>query len=431
LQSGIPIVASDLPSVREIVDESQAFLCEPGNVASLAHQLARIRQEPEEAAKRAASAKVLAASYTWSARVERIRAWVDALPAWPERERQAALLARRDLLLVTQALDEQDQVLSFFVDWVRGLATKGFLIRAICWKKGQVLRLPANVVVTQAPAGAFRRSWFLVKLSWQQRAWVKAAFVHMLAPVVVALGAWWRMLGIRVSLWYTHGSVPWTLRVANWFATDIFTATEDSCRLATAKKHVLGHGINLEAFLVGTETREPMLLTVGRIAPRKDQLALVRLAEELQKEMGMRPWRIIIVGRPALPSDRAYEQEVRLAIERAGLTDRVLLVGEKKGPELLALYQRAALFVNPSRTGSLDKVVLEALACGTPALVVGTSYDGFAGVQRVDDVAIAAGVQRAVAALERPQAMPEARHGVHERANLDGLIDRLGARMMA
>jgi glycosyltransferase involved in cell wall biosynthesis len=43
------------------------------------------------------------------------------------------------------------------------------------------------------------------------------------------------------------------------------------------------------------------------------------------------------------------------------------------------LYQRSTLFLSASRTGSLDKAVLEALACGRPALTCNEAFVDFFG----------------------------------------------------
>jgi glycosyltransferase involved in cell wall biosynthesis len=73
LAAGQPIVASDLPSVREIASEHEAFFFEPGNAAALADAAQEALQPT--AASKAAAARTLAKKYDWdrSALVARLR----------------------------------------------------------------------------------------------------------------------------------------------------------------------------------------------------------------------------------------------------------------------------------------------------------------------------------------------------------------------
>lgn len=72
LMSGLPIVASDLPSVREILSEKEAYLPEPGSVPALAQALCYILSHSEEARAKALRSQELALRYTWQARAQRI-----------------------------------------------------------------------------------------------------------------------------------------------------------------------------------------------------------------------------------------------------------------------------------------------------------------------------------------------------------------------
>ncbi len=65
LASGRPIVASDLPSVREVVDETCALLVPPDNPPALAQAVRHALAEPSACAARA---RKRAAEYTWEKR---------------------------------------------------------------------------------------------------------------------------------------------------------------------------------------------------------------------------------------------------------------------------------------------------------------------------------------------------------------------------
>jgi len=59
---------------------------------------------------------------------------------------------------------------------------------------------------------------------------------------------------------------------------------------------------------------------------------------------------------------------VRRRVDELGLAERVRFAGPVPYREVPRWYADATLVVNASLTGSLDKVVLEAMACGRPVL---------------------------------------------------------------
>jgi glycosyltransferase involved in cell wall biosynthesis len=73
LTLGVPIVASDLPAIREIITANEsALLVPPGDAAALAAALERLAAQPELAVALGAAAKRLAPEYTWDRRAERL-----------------------------------------------------------------------------------------------------------------------------------------------------------------------------------------------------------------------------------------------------------------------------------------------------------------------------------------------------------------------
>lgn len=72
LMSGVPIIASDLPSVREIIQESEAWLITPGSVSGLKDAIKAVMDHPALAKDKAQKSRALANRYTWQARAQRI-----------------------------------------------------------------------------------------------------------------------------------------------------------------------------------------------------------------------------------------------------------------------------------------------------------------------------------------------------------------------
>ncbi len=108
-----------------------------------------------------------------------------------------------------------------------------------------------------------------------------------------------------------------------------------------------------------------LVLQIGRIDPIKCQLALVDAVEALR---ATRPRLVAwLVGGTG---DAAYRDRVEERIARAGLGERIVLLGERSDvPRLLAA---ADLLAMPSVLEGLSLSVLEALAAGIPAVLTRT-----------------------------------------------------------
>ncbi len=80
LAAGLPIVASDLPALAEVLVHGEtALLTPPADVEALASALRRLRDEPELRVTLAAAARRAALGYTWSARADRILVAIGSL----------------------------------------------------------------------------------------------------------------------------------------------------------------------------------------------------------------------------------------------------------------------------------------------------------------------------------------------------------------
>lgn len=73
MASAIPIVVSDLPSMREILSEDSATFAKPDNPESFTFAITNVLDTYDEAKKKAAYARELVEEYTWQARAQKIR----------------------------------------------------------------------------------------------------------------------------------------------------------------------------------------------------------------------------------------------------------------------------------------------------------------------------------------------------------------------
>lgn len=259
------------------------------------------------------------------------------------------------LLIITQAIDTKHPVLGFFVRWVEEFAKHHDHIHVIALQVGEY-DLPKNVTVhslgKESGAGKLQRLTAYCLLLTTLHKDYDSVFVHMNPEYLVLAGWWWRLAGKKVGLWYTHKSVDLKLRIAEMFTNIIFTASKESFRLPSKKVHVMGHGIDTNFWTPDAHaSRGTHWLSVGRLMKTKRHDQAIREASGVHTSL-----RIVGDG----------EERSRLEALAHELGADVQFLGPLSPENLREEYRRAALLIHRSETGSLDKVVLEAAACGCP-----------------------------------------------------------------
>lgn len=282
------------------------------------------------------------------------------------------------VLIVTQKVDERDAALGFMHGWISEFAKQCGRVTVICLEKGSCHFSDTVRVLSLGKEGGHSRIKYLWRFSvflWKERAHYDAVFVHMNPEYVVLGGLFWKLMGKRVGLWYTHQSVSVSLRIAEKLVAVIFTASDKSFRLQSKKVRVIGHGIDTELFCpAGIFPREKVLLHVGRISPTKDQMGVVRVFSKVLEKV---PDALLyIAGKPIFKKDERYLTQVEEYVKKSGLEEKIRFLGAVRNREMPAVYRQARVVVNMSKTGSLDKDVLEAMAVGVPAVTTNTAFEG-------------------------------------------------------
>jgi glycosyltransferase involved in cell wall biosynthesis len=72
MAAGCAVVASDLPSLREVIDRDDAVWAVPGDPAGLASAIRSLAEDPERARRMGTRLREKARGYTWAARGERL-----------------------------------------------------------------------------------------------------------------------------------------------------------------------------------------------------------------------------------------------------------------------------------------------------------------------------------------------------------------------
>ncbi|MEK7579314.1 MAG: glycosyltransferase family 4 protein [Patescibacteria group bacterium] len=276
------------------------------------------------------------------------------------------------LLILTQKVDSADDNLGFFHRWIEEFAQKCESVVVICLYEG-VHALPKNVHVLslgkEKGPSHFKYLRRFYAYIWRERKNYDAVFVHMNPIYVVLGGVVWRALKKRIGLWYTHGSVSASLRLATILAHDIFTSTTESFRIQSNKTHIVGHGIDLERFIPSTEIlpRDVLrVVTFGRISRVKGYETLID-AIRIVTERGTSII-LSIIGGPGTPDQVAYEKKLHDRVKELGLSEKITFVGPVPQKDILPYLHKAHVFVSASTTGALDKAPLEAMAAGLPVV---------------------------------------------------------------
>lgn len=135
-----------------------------------------------------------------------------------------------------------------------------------------------------------------------------------------------------------------------------------------ARREDISHATSLaRPFIIGC---------LSRIAPKKNQVAMVELAARLRRD------------RPALfesatfridghVEDKSYAAQIAARIDALGLTDKVYMGGDVAFDDRADCLARYDVFFFPSKSEGMPYVVLEAMALGAVPLVANTASCDF------------------------------------------------------
>jgi glycosyltransferase involved in cell wall biosynthesis len=346
------------------------------------------------------------------------------------------------LVFLTQVLDRRDAVLGFVPRWIEGLARAAESVRVVALEVGDTSGLPANVDWREVGRRGVVRRYFRYRAILKEaleRERFDTVLAHMVPRYANVAAPFARRNGAGLYLWYTHGGVDRRLERAALAVDKLFTATPESLRVASAKTVVTGHGIDVAHFDPrGVEPDSPpLVLSVGRLTPAKDPLTVIEALGELRARG--RDARLEWVGGGLAKGDAEYRARVDRRIAELGLGERVTLCGAVPYLDVPRHYARASVVVNSSHTGSLDKVVLEAMATARGVLSCNDAFGGVVAELGADARALHFEKRdpRSLAdALERWFARPSierAALGSRLRAIVarDHEVDRLMARLVA
>ena len=286
-----------------------------------------------------------------------------------------------NLLIITQKVDVNDDNLGFFHRWIEKFAEKLDKVYVICLSRGEY-NLPQNVHVFSMgkESGVFKIGQLILLQKHLLKILpnVDGVFIHMCPIYAIASYPFVKIFRKKMILWFLHKHVGWKLRLSEKLVDGILTASEESCRLKNKRKiKIVGHGIDVERFKPAasvSKNNEFIIFSAGRIAPSKDLKTLVEAADILIKEGRIPNLKVKIAGNPITKPERVYLDKIKELIRKREVSGNFEFLGGVPNYKMPEYYQKADIFVNLSHTGSIDKVVLEAMACDTPVLTCNEAF---------------------------------------------------------
>jgi glycosyltransferase involved in cell wall biosynthesis len=285
------------------------------------------------------------------------------------------------LLLFNLATDAEDPVLGFTTSWISALAEQVEFVHVITMRTGRVA-VPGNVRVYSVgkekgysePRRLFEFYRILMRILRQHD--IDVCFSHMIALFTVLAGPILKAKHIPIVTWYAHPKVTWILRIAHWFSDRMVASVSTAYPYRRDKFIAIGQGIDTKLFSpdAGVFPQEPpMILCVGRLSPVKNHQTLFK-AIWLLRQAGRQSLRVVVLGGPATARDDAYVVSLHQQVKQLGLEETVNFEPAVSIEKLPSWYRRCAVVVNMTPTGSGDKVVWEAMACGKLCLVANEGF---------------------------------------------------------
>ena len=279
------------------------------------------------------------------------------------------------LLIITQVVDDDHDVLGFVTRWISALARRAERVDVLALNVGRH-SLPDNTNVFELKSGGLRRYFdFRGKLRRLVREdGVNAILAHMCPGYVIA--ARLSTLGVPIFMWYAHAAASLKLRLADKLVAAGFTSSLSGYSIRSRKIMVVQQGIDTEKFAPAEGIDDDgvrKIVTLGRISRVKRLDLFIEAVSQLSRNEKPRI-EASIIGSAQTDDDKRYRAELVEMIETKGESDRIFLSGACEYSKVEEVYQDASVVVSTRYPSSLEKSVLEAMACATPVVVVAESF---------------------------------------------------------
>ncbi|MBA7608044.1 D-inositol-3-phosphate glycosyltransferase [subsurface metagenome] len=338
------------------------------------------------------------------------------------------------LLIITQKVDINDDNLGFFHRWIEKFSEKLDKVYVICLWQGKY-NLPKNVsVYSMGKEKGVSKIGQLIRLQKNLihiLPKVDGVFIHMCSIYAIASFPLAKIFRKKMILWYAHGSVGFFLKLAEKLVDRICTSSLAGCRIKSKKVKVLGQGIDTNLFKPSSSDLEPQtsnifrILSAGRISPIKDRETLVQAMDILINQKKIKDVEIKIVGSPLEDYEKKYFVKLKNLVQEKQLGSYIEFLGGVPNNQMPQYYQNSDLVVNLGHTGSMDKVVLEAMACECPVLTCNEAYQEILPEKYLFKKKDSEDLAEKIINLRGAQKDKNLRERIVKNHNLNGLADKI------
>ena len=336
------------------------------------------------------------------------------------------------LLIITQKIDLDDSNLSFFHTWVEKFAENLDKVYVVCLSQGRY-NLPKNVEVyslgKEKGYSKIRKFLRLQKFVFRNIRNIDGIFIHMCPIYAIAAYPLAKIFRKKIILWYAHGYVGFLLKLAEKCVDKIVSSSIKGCGIKSKKIKILGQGIDTENFMPKqndvSQNKDFQILCADRISRVKNQDVLIEAVDILINQKNIKNIKIKFIGAPANNHDKDYFNKLKKLVEEKQLQSYVEFLGSVSNKEMPRYYQNTHLVVNSSSTGSLDKVVLEAMACGCLVLTCNQAFKDILEDRYLFIANNTQDLRAKIANLMNQESDKNLRKIVVENHNLDNLIKNI------
>lgn len=282
------------------------------------------------------------------------------------------------LLMITQKIDTNDDILGVYHEWAREIAKSFEKLSVICLYRG-FISLPKSIRVFSLGKEKKRSRFLYLKnfyaFIWSLRNNYDVVFVHM-NPIYIALGFIpWRIMGKKMYMWYAHPADNIFVRLGYLLCDKIVTSVPEAFYIKSKKVIAIGQGIDTALFSPSRNKGigEKKLLYLGRISPSKRVEVLLEAVFLLKNEGA--DFSVSIVGDPSdAYGGKAYCHSLQKFVIEHNLSGVARFFSSVPNRETQHIYNQHEIFVNLSPLGYFDKTVLEAMACERLVLASNEAY---------------------------------------------------------
>lgn len=341
------------------------------------------------------------------------------------------------LLFITRKIDRTDALAGFSYQWAAKIAQQVDQLSVICLEQGDSAGLPENCRVyslgKESGKNRWREFWLFQKYASQIVPQVDGIWSHQNPEYSILIAPWAKWHHKKLLSWYAHGKVNWKVRLMSWLTDGVMTSSAQGFRLPTKKTIILQQGIDTDLFAYKPKLSDSefVIMSIGRITPSKRLEWSIDMVRDLTKA-GFNRVKLLIIGEASRTGDDIYLDRLHQQIKDNNLESLVDIRSAVANKDLPQIYPQADLLLNCSQTGSLDKVVLEAMSCGTVVLTTNTAYKYFfkyigLNLFAADYQALLAKARSVISlsAEERQSIQKNLRSLIVDNHNLDTMIRRI------